>query len=153
MKIDLCKLFGVEEGEEFKIYGYEAIYFIQNGYLYFIDIDSIEKKSYLNINNVVGKNIIKLPKKKEFTDDELCILRNIDKEYKWIAKDRDGDLWIYTNKPKKEYDRYWKDCSSSKSLSFEPLDIFKNSLFTEIEWEDEEPVCIDDYVDRENEED
>lgn len=151
--LDLCKLLGVEEGEEFKIDGYEAIYFIQNGYLYFIDIDSTEKKSYLIINDVAGKNVIKLPKKKEFTDDELCILRNIDKEYKWIAKDRDGDLWIYTNKPKKEYDRYWKDCSSSKSLSFEPLDIFKNSLFTEIEWEDEEPVCIDDYVDRENEED
>ena len=157
--LDLCKIFGVEEGEEFKFCEYGDIYFIQNGYLYFIDIDSIEKKSYLNIkksylniNDVAGKNIIKLPKKKEFTDDELCILRNIDKEYKWIAKDRDGDLWIYTNKPKKEDDGYWRDCSS-KSLSFEPLDIFKNSLFTEILWEDEEPVCIDDYVDRENEED
>ena len=146
--LDLCKLFGVKEGEEFKIYGYEAIYFIENGYLYYIDIDSIKKKSYLIINDIAGENIIKLPKKKQFTDDELCILRNIDKEYKWIAKDRDGDLWIYTNKPKKEYDRYWKDCSSSKSLSFEPLDIFKNSLFTEIEWEDEEPVYIDDYVNR-----
>ena len=151
--LDLCKLFGVKEGEEFKIYGYEAIYFIENGYLYYIDIDSIKKKSYLIINDIAGENIIKLPKKKQFTDDELCILRNIDKEYKWIAKDIDGDLWIYTNKPKKEYDRYWKDCSSFKSLSFEPLDIFKNSLFTEIEWEDEEPICIDDYVDRENEED
>ena len=146
--LDLCKLFGVKEGEEFKIYGYEAIYFIENGYLYYIDIDSIKKKSYLIINDIAGENIIKLPKKKQFTDDELCILRNIDKEYKWIAKDIDGDLWIYTNKPKKEYDRYWKDCSSSKSLSFEPLDIFKNSLFTEIEWEDEEPVYIDDYVNR-----
>ena len=149
--LDLCKLFGVKEGEEFKIYGYEAIYFIENGYLYYIDIDSIKKKSYLIINDIAGENIIKLPKKKQFTDDELCILRNIDKEYKWIAKDIDGDLWIYTNKPKKEYDRYWKDCSSSKSLSFEPLDIFKNSLFTEIEWEDEEPVYIDDYVNRQNE--
>ena len=146
--LDLCRLFGVEEGEKFKFYEYGDIYFIQNGYLYFIDIDSIEKKSYLNINNVVGKNIIKIPKKKVFADDELCILRNIDKEYKWIAKDRDGDLWIYTNKPKKEYDRYWKDCSSSKSLSFEPLDIFKNSLFTEIEWEDDEPIFIDSYVER-----
>ena len=146
--LDLCKIFGVEEGEKFKFYGYGDIYFIQNGYLYFIDIDSTEKKSYLNINDVVGKNIIKIPKKKNFTDDELCILRNIDKEYKWIAKDRDGDLWIYTNKPKKEYDRYWRDCSSSKSLSFEPLDIFKNSLFTEIKWEDEEPIYIDSYINR-----
>ena len=147
MKIDLCKIFGVEKGEKFKIDGYEDIYFIENGYLYYIG-DYGEKKSYLNINDVAGKNVIKLPKKKEFTDDELCILRNIDKEYKWIAKDRDGDLWIYTNKPKKEYDRYWRDCSSSKSLSFEPLDIFKNSLFTEIEWEDDEPIFIDSYVER-----
>ena len=144
--LDLCKIFGVEEGEKFKIDGYEDIYFIENGYLYYIG-DCGEKKSYLNINDVAGKNVIKLPKKKQFTDDELCILRNIDKEYKWIAKDRDGDLWIYNNKPKKEYDRYWRDCSS-KSLSFEPLDIFKNSLFTEIKWEDEEPVYIDDYVNR-----
>ena len=145
--LDLCKIFGVEKGEEFKINGYEAIYFIENGYLYYIDIDNIKKKSYLNINDVAGKNIIKIPKKKNFTDDELCILKNINKEYKWIAKDRDGDLWIYTNEPKKEDDGHWRDCSS-KSLSFEPLDIFKNSLFTEIKWEDEEPVYIDDYVDR-----
>ena len=73
--LDLCKLFGVKEGEEFKIYGYEAIYFIENGYLYYIDIDSIKKKSYLIINDIAGENIIKLPKKKQFTDDELCILR------------------------------------------------------------------------------
>ena len=145
--LDLCKLFEVKEGEEFKINGYEAIYFIENGYLYYIDIDNIKKKSYLIINDIAGENIIKIPKKKNFTDDELCILRNIDKEYKWIAKDRDGDLWIYTNKPKKEDDGHWRDCSS-KSLSFEPLDIFKNSLFTEIKWEDEEPVYIDDYVNR-----
>lgn len=145
--LDLCKIFGVEEGEEFKIYGYEAIYFILNGYLYIIDINNTKKKSFLSINDIVGKNIIKIPKKKNFTDDELCILRNINKEYKWIAKDRDGDLWIYTNEPKKEDDGHWRDCSS-KSLSFEPLDIFKNSLFTEIKWEDEEPIRIDDYVDR-----
>ena len=42
MKIDLCKLFGVEEGEKFKFDGYVDIYFIKNGYLYFIDIDSTE---------------------------------------------------------------------------------------------------------------
>ena len=142
MKIDLCKLLGVEEGEEFKIYGYEAIYFIQNGYLYIIDINNTKKKSFLSINDVVGKNIIKLPKKKEFTDDELCILRNIDKKYKWIAKDSSGDVWIYADRPQKGNMR-WK-CFCDCKL----FDVIKNSLFTEIKWEDEEPVCIDDYVER-----
>ena len=85
--LDLCKIFGVEKGEKFKIDGYEDIYFIENGYLYYIG-DYGEKKSYLNINDVAGKNVIKLPKKKEFTDDELCVLKNIDKKYKWIARDK-----------------------------------------------------------------
>ena len=148
MKIDLCRLFGVEEGEEFKIYGYEAIYFIENGYLYFIG-DYGEQKSYLNINEVVGKNIIKLQKKKQFTDDELYILRNIDKKYKWIARDkvdRDeydnyGNLNIYLGKPNKS------------TVSWLPSDEYcefyaYNHLFQSIKWEDEEPVYIDDYVER-----
>ena len=145
MKIDLCKLFGVEEGEEFKIYGYEAIYFIQNGYLYFIG-DYGEQKSYLNINEVVGKNIIKLPKKKQFTDDELCILRNIDKKYKWIAKDKSGDIFTFVSKPI-ETEKLWSD-GWSNSDSYASLEAIKNSLFIEIQWEDEEPIYIDDYVER-----
>lgn len=146
MKIDLCKLLGVEEGEEFKIYGYEAIYFIQNGYLYFIDIDSTEKKSYLIINDVVGKNIIKLQKKKEFTDNELFILKNVDKKYKWIAKDKNGLICTFVSKPIKT-ERFWSD-GWSNGESYASLEAIKNSLFTEIKWEDEEPIYIDDYVER-----
>ena len=140
--LDLCKIFGVEEGEKFKIDGYEDIYFIQNGYLYFIG-DYGEQKSYLNINEVVGKNIIKLQKKKEFTDDELCILRNIDKKYKLVARDKNGDLYAYPYRPMKGA-TYWGKGSHESLFTF-------NSLFTEIKWEDEEPIYIDDYVNRQNE--
>ena len=147
--LDLCKLLGVEEGEEFKIDGYEDIYFIQNGYLYFIDIDSTEKKSYLIINDVVGKNIIKIPKKKNFTDDELCVLKNIDKKYKWIARDKVdrygydnyGDLNIYMGKPNKST-KSWLPCDNYCDFNG------YNHLFQAIKWEDNEPVYIDDYVNR-----
>ena len=145
MKIDLCKLFNVEEGEEFKIYGYEPIYFIENGYLYFIG-DYGEQKSYLNINEVVGKNIIKLQKIKEFTDDELYILRNIDKKYKWIAKDKNGLICTFVSKPIKT-EKLWSD-GWSNGESYASLEAIKNSLFTEIKWEDEEPIYIDEYVER-----
>ena len=136
--LDLCKIFGVEEGEEFKFDGYEAIYFIQNGYLYFID--STKKKSILSINDVVGKNIIKIPKKKQFTDDELCILRNIDKKYKLVARDKNGDLYAYPYRPMKGA-TYWGKGSHESLFTF-------NSLFNSIQWEDEEPICIDEYVER-----
>ena len=142
MKIDLCKLFNVEEGEEFKFDGYVDIYFIKNGYLYFIDIDSTERVCYLQINDVVGKNIIELPKKKQFSQDTLNFFKCIDKKYKWIAKDKDGEVCIYINKPKKE------DVSWDNFSLYKPLDIIKDSLFDEILWEDDEPIYIDDYVER-----
>ena len=142
MKIDLCKLYGVEEGEEFTFDGYVDIYFIKNGYLYFIDIDSTERVCYLQINDVVGKNIIKLPKKKQFSQDTLNFFKCIDKKYKWIAKDKDGEVCIYINKPKKE------DVSWDNFSLYKPLDIIKDSLFDEILWEDDEPIYIDDYVER-----
>ena len=142
MKIDLCKLFGVEEGEKFKFDGYVDIYFIKNGYLYFIDIDSTERVSYLQINDVVGKNIIKLPKKKEFTDDELCILRNIDKKYKWIARDKRNTLYVYKEDEPFTTGTVWNNYSGNY-VRFPYDDIFKS-----ISWEDKKPTYIDDYVDR-----
>ena len=138
--LDLCKIFGVEKGEKFKIDGYEDIYFIENGYLYYIG-DYGEKKSYLNINDVAGKNVIKLPKKKKFTDDELCVLKNIDKKYKWIARDKSGSLCIFDEKPNKSGEM-WNNVIHS---SFIELGCF-NNLFNSINWEDEEPIRIDDYV-------
>ena len=140
MKIDLCKLLGVEEGEEFKIKGYEYTYIIKKQFLYILNED---RYSHLEVNDLVNKEIIKLPKKKEFTDDELCILRNIDKEYKWIARDESGSLCIFYEKPKKS-EEMWDNVICS---DFIELGCF-NNLFNSINWEDEEPIYIDDYVER-----
>ena len=152
MKIDLCKLFGVAEGEEFKLVSdnSESKYIIVDNILNLV-IGNRPYVSELTINdiNAYKLKIIKLPKKKEFTDDELCVLKNIDKKYKWIARDkvdRDeydnyGNLNIYFGKPKKS------------TKSWLPSDIYcefhgYNHLFQSIKWEDEESVYIDDYVER-----
>ena len=144
MKIDLCKLFGVEEGEEFKFDGYVDIYFIKNGYLYFIDIDSTERVCYLQINDVVGKNIIKLPKKKQFSQDTLNFFKCIDKKWKYIAKDENNFVAVYEEKPEKK-DGYW---DFNWEFDWSRLTFFNQSLFDQILWEDEEPIYIDDYVER-----
>ena len=138
MKIDLCKLLGVEEGEEFKIKGYEYTYIIKKQFLYILNED---RYSHLEVNDLINKEIIKLPKKKEFTDDELCVLRNIDKKYKWIARDKSGSLCIFDEKPNKSGEM-WNNVIHS---SFIELGCF-NNLFNSINWEDEEPIRIDDYV-------
>lgn len=142
MKIDLCKLFGVEEGEKFKIEGLVDIYVIQNGYLYFID-DYGKQKSFFNtIKDVVERSIIKLPKKKKFSQDTLNFFKCIDKEFKWIAKDKNDDVHTFYKKPMKGRS-YWL-CNYQSYIS----KVFNQDIFDQILWEDEEPVCIDDYVER-----
>ena len=147
MKIDSCKLFGVEEGEEFNIEGFGIKYRIYNNRLESYDANFKEWiYSTLGFNKLIASEIIKLPKKKEFTDNELFILKNIDKKYKWIAKDKNGLICTFVSKPIKT-EKLWSD-GWSNGESYASLEAIKNSLFTEIKWEDEEPVYIDDYVDR-----
>ena len=146
MKIDLCKLLGVEEGEEFKLKLFGAIekYRLKNGKLEYYD-DFINKwvESTISMNYILDSEIIKIPKKKQFTDDELCILRNINKEYKWIARDNNGSVCIFSEKPYREDDA-WENVIRTPYNDFNCY----NHLFDQVLWEDEEPVYIDDYVER-----
>ena len=152
MKIDLCKLLGVEEKEEFKIEGcdYDYRFRVYNNRIQHFDKElKLWEYSTLTVNALAGSEIIKLPKKKQFTDDELYILRNIDKKYKWIAKDKSGLICTFVSKPIKT-EKLWSDgwSNSNNGESYASLEAIKNSLFTEIKWEDEEPIYIDEYVDR-----
>ena len=140
--IDLCKVFGVEEGEEFKIIDSKCEnnnnkYVINDGQIYYNSLvhEHYWSVSYLELNEISGAKIIKLPKKKQFTDDELVIIRNIDKKFKWIARDRDGSLYLHEEKTEKRE----KDWLSKGDINY--MVLFEN-LFNSIKWEDEEPTHI-----------
>lgn len=80
-------------------------------------------------------------KHKIFTDDELGILRSIPKDLEYLARDKNGELCLYSDKPEK-CSVYW--CGFITEIN---IRIF-NHLFKSICWEDEEPLFIDDYVTR-----
>ena len=151
MKIDLCKLFGVEEEEEFKLklFGTIGKYRLKNGKLEYYD-DFINKwvESTISMNHILDSDIIKLPKKKQFSQDTLNFFKMIDKKYKWIAKDKSGDIFGFEEKPKK--DKYVWLCEEYDYCLDNTccIDGFNQSLFDQILWEDEEPIRIDDYVER-----
>ena len=149
MKIDLCKLFGVEEGEEFNIEGYGIKYRIYNNRLECYDANFKEWiYSTLGFNKLIASEIIKLPKKKQFSQDTLNFFKMIDKKYKWIAKDKSGDIFGFEEKPKK--DKYVWLCEEYDYCLDNTccIDGLNQSLFNEILWEDDEPMYIDDYVER-----
>ena len=74
---------------------------------------------------------------------ELTILENIDKKYKYIARDEDNSLYLHLIKPIKE-EKYsiW---SMSEGDEFICIDQYKH-LFTFVTWEDEKPRCIKELL-------
>ena len=152
MKIDLCKLLGVEEGEEFKIeyedYTSDRVHKIDDNTFYVLCEDKFLKDN-ISVETIKRiTKIIKLPKKKKFSQDTLNFFKMIDKKYKWIAKDKSGDIFGFEEKPKK--DKYVWLCEEYDYCLDNTccIDGLNQSLFNEILWEDEEPIYIDDYVER-----
>lgn len=71
---------------------------------------------------------------------EKIILENINSKYKWIARDKNGDLNLYETKPQKSVRTgYWA------SDNYKPIDIFPK-LFLNIIWEDKEPYKISNLI-------
>ena len=73
---------------------------------------------------------------------ERIILENIDKDYKWIARDEDGSLVLHSEEPQKEYmcNTWMNDGAEHDILS--PFD----HLFRFIKWEDEEAYNIEELL-------
>ena len=73
----------------------------------------------------------------KLTEDEKVILRNLSKEYKWIARDGFGFICIFENKPDKAI--FGCFYSAATILPFP-------KLFKFIKYEDEEPYSIEDLL-------
>ena len=123
--------------ENIKLKEYNEELWFGNKYSYGLDI----MKVYPNIFVITDYNVMQQPlwERREtprLTNDEIAILRNIDKEYKWIARDGDGGLCIYKDQPVKQGNPAWGCRTSYVDLSF-----FSN-MFNFIQWTDSEPYVI-----------
>lgn len=92
---------------------------------------------------------LKAQKEKEkwqFSEDEKVILRNLDKKFKWIARDQDGQINIYDAKIKKTQGEGGKGIwVFQHSGMYYVFDIF-NHLFQCIQWSDGEPCEFRKFV-------
>lgn len=76
----------------------------------------------------------------KLSDDERVILSNIEDDYIWIARDRDGSLYVYGNKPQKG-NAYWSGDKYKRANIFE-------HLFQWVKWEDAEPVNFRELLEK-----
>ena len=70
----------------------------------------------------------------QLNEDEKVILRSLPKEYKWIARDLSGLVYMFIERPEKGQ-AIWYGCG-------QPVIPFYH-LFQFIQWEDEEPYSIE----------
>ena len=70
-------------------------------------------------------------------EDLLKRLRN--EGYNYLARDKDGDLWVFMVRPEKE-DDFWDAKTDYHSV------IIENDNFLEVQWSDEEPTKITDLL-------
>ena len=73
-------------------------------------------------------------------------------DWKYIARDEDGKLYIYKDYPIKGEGSWFpfnKNSNRFKMINLDHLSslINVNKVFEFIKWEDEEPFCIEDYID------
>lgn len=141
----LCEFLEIEEDVEFKINGLNGKYKIRNNQIIYKQTNNTPwEKAWNNIDvNMIICGGIRTIKPVNFTVKTLGFLRLIDKKYKYIAKDSENIVRLYTKKPTKDKTT-WVKGGFPRALDF----INNSELFKHIHWEDEEPVCIDDYVDR-----
>ena len=73
-------------------------------------------------------------------------------DWRYIARDKDGELCIYKGCPIKgevSWLPFNKNANIFKTIHLDYLSdlINVNKVFEFIKWEDEEPFCIEDYID------
>ena len=71
------------------------------------------------------------------TEDEKIILKNIPKKYKYIARDKNGLIFLHSKKPSK-YDYSW--------IGYNDIAFPYYHLFQFIKWEDDEPYLIEELL-------
>lgn len=104
--------------------------------LHYLDIMKVYK------NYTCQELLWERKEKPHLTDDEITILRNIDKRFKYIARDESNRLYIYKEKPYKN-NIHWSD----NDIDDDFLDFYMfDYLFQFIKWTDDEPYLIEDLL-------
>ena len=96
----------------------------------------------LIINTFKDEYLDLIWERKELTDREIEVLKALKTlGLEWLARDEDGEIFLYQDKPEKDSSCWYVDSESY----WQPTKKDKD-LFNFIKWEDEEPTKIDDLL-------
>ena len=77
---------------------------------------------------------------KTLDPNEAIILSHLPTKWKWIARDYNGDLFLFSNKPRKGH-MHWMMTGLCERTDFPYRTMFKT-----LKWEDLEAINIDNWL-------
>lgn len=140
----IAALLGIKMKEPFYLYDIPNEVMVKNKYALeeggvYIIKDNGSKNYASNMIEEIFKGNFKIVKPVKITFAEKIILENIDPEFKYIARDCNNSLYVYSNKPWKG-ERVWFYNGKAAYLN-----VFDH-LFKFIRHEDNEPYYIPDIL-------
>ena len=134
-------LYHCKNSDKFLNLDYDGFLWIRNYRQDFTDIDGEVEFDIMKVYKDYTLTELLWERKEkpqpQLTENEKAILRNVPKEYKWIARDLSGMVYIFIERPEKGQ-FIWYGCG-------QPMIPFYN-LFQFIQWEDEEPYSIEELL-------
>lgn len=92
--------------------------------------------------NKLGTNITTDFEAIKVSRGERIVLQMLDKTYKYLARDKIGNLYVYEEKPEKESEiDCWLGCRPLNLVAF-------NHHFQFVQYDDEEPMLITDVINK-----
>lgn len=148
MYINLYEILGVKKGEKFRINNKNYIYQIINNEIYFKGENINWTKSCIQLNDI--KEIKKITIE---PSNRICdFFKMLKPKWKYVAVDKDGRIYLYTDKPtKNELGGIWDinndniENKDTENIDYCLINHLINDKFEFLSWEDEEPFDITLY--------
>lgn len=104
----LSEILGVKEGQEFRYAEIDSVYKVEKEFLYYRGDEKWTTLTgtgiYLMIEN--PDKIYPIPEKLQLTEQQITAIKGrIAEGTPWAARDKEGILFFYENKPKLSYDQ------------------------------------------------
>lgn len=141
------KIHELKEGRTYKNISGEIFKIIDGDLTYY-------SKTLKNWRNAIGtyKSFNKLDFEEirvRPTKEEIALLKMFDKQWKYIVRDKNQKLYIYSHAPiKDDFHGCWNVKANMMNINY-----LLNIPFTWIQWEDENPTCIEGILEEYDSED
>ena len=135
-------LYHCNNSDKFLNLDYDGFLWIRNFDKNFKYIDDLNELDIMEVykDYTLKELLWERKEKPKPTYDEKIILRNLPKKYKWIARDKNGLIFLFSKKPSK-CDYSW--------IGYNDIAFPYYHLFQFIKWEDEEPYSIEELLEGE----